>query len=395
MPPVTSITATEYQTQLTQSNSDVNPDDLKRHETALVLLGLAAPNDLSIDNQVNALVTTVAAFYSSNSKNVTIITPDTVPASDQQRDNTITLAHEFVHALQDQQYDLTQFHADHGATYDAELASRSVTEGEAKLYETFVRVAFDGIAQDDVNLPEHFQNSANYAFSLHTSDSPYLISPRIFPYYYGGRYTYYQLKSGGRGAIDGLFAGPPSATLPYIMSEAGLVDTPLLPVTEAAPAPVDGTSLFAEDTLGAWLTYQYLKSIYLATSVPTLSVSGWRGDHLWIYNDGTTQNIAVIWRVRWSSTDQVSNFVNQTNLAGSVVSGLASASRRAFAFNVDAFVVAVSGSFDRPSWETVALSSAKGTSASTGGKTGNDAGTAAAASIEPHRLLITPVPRAP
>ena len=386
MPPVETITTAQYQDSLTQSSSDLNPDDLTRHEAALVMLGLASPGDLAVSNQVNVLVTTVSAYYSSDAKNVTIIRPVTSPTAAEMPQRCTTLAHEFVHALQDQAYDLNQFHSDHDATYDANLASDSVVEGEAVLYETMIRAAFDGLTPDEVNYDERFANAATYLLNQYSSDSPYLMTPRIFPYFYGGPYVYLELQASGRPGIDSLFANPPSASLAYIVSQTSIVDTPLSPVTDAAPNPVSGTSLFAEDSLGAWLTYEYLSHASGATQTPLQAVSGWRGDHLWIYNDGTTTNVAMIWRVRWSSPSEVSNFINVTNaVTAPSPTGTGTASRIAFSSNGDAIVVAVTGTFNLGDWETTATLPGSGTNSTA------DAG--AAGTSQAGSALVKPVPR--
>src|SRR5664280_519113 len=231
LPPITTITAAEYQDQLAQSSSDLNPDDLKRHETALVMLGLASPGDLTVSNQVSVLVNTVSAYYSDDDQKVTIIRSETTPTPAELHSQSITLAHELVHALQDQGYGLKKFHSDHSATYDANLASDSVVEGEAILYETMLRAAFDGLTPDKVNYAERFTSAADYVLNKYATDSPFLITPRVFPYFYGGPYVYLQLQATGRPGIDALFASPPVASLPYILSQTSIVEPSLNPVS--------------------------------------------------------------------------------------------------------------------------------------------------------------------
>jgi TonB family protein len=363
MPPVRMMTSAEYKQLLTDNQGDENSADLRRFEIALSLLGLAAPGDLTHSNQIELLTDTVTAYYSVEDKNITIITPEEqATTSDQQKFQTQTLAHELVHALQDQEHDLIKFYGDHNTTTDAYLASLSVVEGEAELYQTFLEAAFDGIAQKDANFPRHFQNAADYIFQFYETESPFLIAPRIFPYYYGGRYAYYQWKDHGPSGMASLFTNPPEASVSYIMSETAIVTVPLIPIDDAAPEAVTGATLFAEDTFGAWLTYQYLKSIESSTTNAPKAVGGWRGDRLWIYNDGSTENIAVIWRVRWSNSDQANTCVEQTNWTAANISN--SPDRQAFANGSDAIIVAVSGSFVLNEWLTVAQTGVNGNSMS-------------------------------
>jgi hypothetical protein len=387
LPPVTIITPAQYQDSLTQGSSQLNPDDLKRYEAALVLLGLASPGDLTVSNQVNVLVTTVSAYYTSDEKKVYVIRPDTPQTAADLHAQSTTLAHEFVHALQDQAFDLKQFETGHSGSYDANLATRSVVEGEAILYETMIRAAFDGLTPDQVNYTERFVNAAQQLLQRYATDSPYLITPRIFPYFYGGPYVYLQLLAAGRPGVDSLFASPPPASLPYIVSQGSIVDTPLDPVTNAAPTSVSGATLFAEDTLGAWLTYETLNHISASSQSPSEVVGGWRGDRLWIYNDGTTTNVAVIWRVRWSTQGDATHFVDVTNASNAPrPSDTSAASRVALLADGDAVVVAVSGSFDISDWEATAIATPTGSN-------GPDFDAGTAGSSQAGSILINPVPR--
>jgi hypothetical protein len=393
LPPVTTITAAEYKNQLTQSSSNSNPTEIQKQENSLVMVGLASSGELTVSSQVDVLVNTVGAYYTSDEKKVYIIRPETAPTNTELQQQALTLAHEFVHALQDQDYDLTQYGKDNDKTYDSTLAASSIIEGEADYYATQLRAAFDGLTPGQVDYAARCANAVAYLEKTFASDSPVLIAPRVFPYFYGGPYVALELQAEGRSGVDSLFASPPPASLPFIVSQGSLVDTQLNPVTDAGPTPVAGSALFYEDTLGAWLTYEYLKPISGGTLAPLLSVSGWLGDHVWVYSDAdttVTSNIAVVWRVRFAAQFDVSNFINRTNLATVPFLNGTAVSRRAFALNGDAVVVAVTGTFDRVMWEN-AVTAAATAAAPSPSPTG--ASNAAAASTSLARLLLTKVPR--
>lgn len=397
MPPVQTLTASAYKAKLLSENSDTNPDDLARLETALVLLGLASPGDLTVTSQVDALVSIIAAFYSPDDKNVTVIVPDSGQSTNTQRDSTLTLAHEFVHALQDQEHDLNAFSSAQKSMLDGFLVEKSVVEGEARLYETVLRVAFDGIAQSAVNLPEYFQTAADYNYSQHTSDSPYLIAPLIFPYFYGARYDYLEGQVGGRSNIDGLFTAPPAGTLPYIVSQTSLVDTALVPVSDAAPTPVVGYTLFGDDVVGAWFTYQTVRTAgSSSTNQDAIAYAGdWRGDHLWVYSDGTASNEAIIWKTNWSSASAASSFAQRMGTAPKTISGLTSASRQAMTTGSVTLVVGVSGSSDLATWLAIAKTLSSQASAAASSSSSGSTGPTADAHVDLRRLLVSPLVHSP
>ena len=117
MVPVQTITSSQYRDALsTQSAADTNSADMNALEKPLVLVGLTSPSDLTSANQVDVQVNTVPAFYSPAAKCIVIVAPDaTVTTQPPSRETTtLTLAHEFVHALQDQQYDLLASSPDGG-----------------------------------------------------------------------------------------------------------------------------------------------------------------------------------------------------------------------------------------------------------------------------------------
>jgi hypothetical protein len=301
----------------------------------------------------------------------------------------LTLAHEFVHALQDQAYDLNAFKDAHKATDDAYLAADSVVEGEARFYETKLRVAFDGLAQDAVHLPEYFQTNADYAFSQHATDSSYLTTSLIFPYDYGGRYIYWQLEAGGRSNIDGLFTSPPPATLPYNLSQTGIIDTVLSPVADPTPTPDAGFSLFEDDSLGAWLTYETVRTAGgNSTNADAINYAGdWRGDHLWIYSDGTANNVAFIWKVRWATASAATSFISRFSSLHTSVQTIASGS--------DALIVGTSGTPTPATWLAIAKAMSNQTAPASPGNAPGSAGATSDTNAGVRRVLISPIVRMP
>jgi hypothetical protein len=389
MVPTEVISAAEYRDRLTAATSDEQPVDWLGYETALVLLGLASSGDLTVSHQIDVLVETVPAYYSSEAKQITIVSPEAgTPEPLTPQGRTLVLAHEVVHALQDQQYDLTAFAPSDDTPYDQALARISVSEGEAQLYQSMLQTSFSGIRQQDAKYIEHFTHGAEYTLTRMASEAPYLVAPRVLPYYYGGRYAYLELQRNGRAGIDGLFANPPTAMAPYLLSEYGMVESPLSPVTNAAPTGPAGTTLVAEDTLGAWLAMKSQPATG-PTVDPIGSIRGWRGDRLWVYLDAQTQDVAIVWRVRRESADDAAGFVAAVNYPGSTVAGVAGGQRQAFASGTDAFVVAVSGQLALGPWVAAATSSADA-QAAPGGPSAPD--TASAQSRNPRRL-VSPEPR--
>jgi hypothetical protein len=353
MVPVETITASQYRDRLLDSSSqDEVPENQGAYEKTLVFLGLASTGDLSIDRQVETLVKTVPAYYSSETKTITVVEADATvvdPTPVSEKTRSSTLAHEIVHALQDQQYDLSKIDPPDGASYDERLSRKTRVEGEAEFYQMMLFAAFSGVAQDHADYPRHFDRAAEYALQKYSSDSPYLIAPRIFPYNYGGRFCYLQFADGGRAGVDGWFADPPLATIPYILSSDGIVIASLSPVREAAPAPAEDATLVFEDTLGAWLVYEMLQARSKEAIDPLTQVAGWRGDRLWVYAAAEGRDAALIWRIRWDNSNSASAFANRAKSKPIEDRGVPNQCRT-FYRETDSWLVAVSDGLDVARW---------------------------------------------
>ena len=102
-------------------------------DRAVELLGLAEPEELSDESYAQVFVDTVPAFYSGDADVVTLVEG----ASGSDSTQTLTLLHEFVHALQDQAGSLAALDTDEELSFDQYLAALSIVEGEAEMLESF------------------------------------------------------------------------------------------------------------------------------------------------------------------------------------------------------------------------------------------------------------------
>jgi hypothetical protein len=202
-----------------------------------------------------------------------------------------TLAHELVHALQDQVHDLEALSASVAPTSDANLAFASLVEGEASVYELQMWVAHQGRDMDALDLDWLLETGDDMS---REGGSPALTARLIFPYTYGTRYAVDLWQAGGRDALSAAYGAPPADTLEVVLGTA----TDRTPVEEM-PAPLDGYSVVEEDVAGAWL---------MATTLAELSgdqpldlaelAASWRGDRLVVYRESAGDGVVVDWTIR-------------------------------------------------------------------------------------------------
>jgi hypothetical protein len=307
MPPVRVLTSAEQLAEF-QAGFSEDTDDAASNvllERALRLLHLAEEGELSPDNQAQVFVDTTAAYYSHDTGEVTL----TAQEDDEPRDlesETLTLSHEFVHALQDQDVGLAGFF-DGTDTFDDYLGRTSLVEGEATMQEGFFSAAIWGFA-DNPDFREHFTYWLTRASDDMKQGSPLLMAPRFIPYTYGSRFVYNVYEHGGLDEVRARFQEPPHSVLPILLSVDQL-DEPALESFEglAAPNPLEGFEQLLSDRLGPWVLQTFLERL-LPGLESAYVVDAWRGDRLLVYSTPDTgQTVAALWTLRFADSSGASN----------------------------------------------------------------------------------------
>ncbi len=246
-----------------------------------------------VGGQTSALF---VAFYSSDDKTITLIgAPE-----------RSVVVHELVHAIQDQNFDLTRIEQSSTST-DESAAKSALIEGDATIAEDRYILTARGQDYRDLGAFLTFFEASRESEDVLAKSrniAPFFASYAAFNYSYGAAYVERLLGSGGYAALDASFMrGGPSTTL-----------TVLFPVPDVA-TPVGLTRLpssvvafYAIDTvdrLGAWYSYLLLRPAAPGAS-PDAIVAGWKGDQLAIVHRRDTRigtpngQSGTIWTSLWS-----------------------------------------------------------------------------------------------
>jgi hypothetical protein len=217
-----------------------------------------------------------------------------------------THAHEFVHALQDQHYNL-DFLYDDSIDSEARAAIRALAEGEAELVQYLYLFEGDYFTEEEVAAIMNNSGAADRAF-LNTFP-PILIKSLSFPYTSGVDFVLDLYRQGGFEAIDEAWRDPPRSTEHILHpgryragDEPQLVVT--VPLTETLGA---GWELIDEDTLGEFYLREYLDqqlSIILARRV----AEGWGGDRYAVYWNEADSALVMALRVAWDTPEDATEF---------------------------------------------------------------------------------------
>jgi hypothetical protein len=247
----------------------------------------------------------VGATYSPREQKITLVGP---VFSD-------TVVHEWVHALQDQHFDLVAY--DDLETSDAFLARRAVVEGDATLAQYRFLARQDGVELHRIDWARVLTFWQDYSRSV-LEQAPYppvFLDYLSFVYPFGIAYAAQNLLGA---SIDQPAAPPPphdwrlqdqlfSARAPGTTREILELEVsgPAEPVVdlglEAVPqeladrlAPIDW------DRLGVWYVYLLLLPLDLAGEIDArVLASGWAGDRVLFVRDRDSGEAGLVWASAW------------------------------------------------------------------------------------------------
>jgi hypothetical protein len=311
MPPTTVISEAEYQAQLDQEASQSTPDDpvaTAAFESAFQHYRLL-PEGTTIEQAGSDLLgEVVGGYYSSDTREVYVVDRAGAPAGWQ---SMLTLGHEYVHAVQDQEVSLQDVGADLTTT-DAQFATFTLFEGEARLYEFLVMAFMFDVTLEDLELERWIAMDLkeNRAQALE-SDAAILAATFGLRYPLGAEYLYGLWREGGNAAVRVQYDTHPITSLGWMRGpEADPI--PEEPPTCAAPAPA-GFESVDTDTLGAvglfaLRGHSLSTDVVLPAETAWVRAQEWRGDQLRVYRDPASGAVAAAWAFRFSSDAEAAAF---------------------------------------------------------------------------------------
>jgi len=295
-PPIAVMSEADFAALLTsEAAMRTPPPHQATWDWALSSLKVIQPGDLGTAAMIAQSVKFIWGLYRPDTKDIIVVDHgavfDAASASP-------VLVHEMIHALQDREVDLAQFHMTFAKSDDSSLASRSMIEGEARMHETRYRASVLGLDPSQVDWMRRFESAVGLDEKyLLMQPSPLTATSMAFPYEWGARYVYYQWVQGGMGGVHGLFVAPPVTTRVLMASVDMNVAPEPEPERPILPAPPSGWTAADVGVLGAWGLL-----LAMTEGAPGVSASEteslalhWRADAIGIYEgSGAT---AFVWRI--------------------------------------------------------------------------------------------------
>lgn len=313
LPKVRTITREQFEADFVADAEERDPEQertARGWQWALHALGVTGEDSLEPSEQASA--SRVVAYYRDDKKDITLIEGSTgEPAS---LEANQILVHELIHALQDVDFDLEHALQDAGGTFDAQLALRSLVEGEATVHEWRAQVVLLGDEVGAVDFSTGFRRYRDAAEEwLFEEGDPLRDSWGVVPYAFGG---YWAFGEWGRQGLADQWANLPTSALPVLTRnwslDAGRANTDWT-TTEVQ----DGVELASADVLGAWGVYIALRSEIGAPSDVPLATAretavAWRGDLLELVAL-ENEEWALSWRIDFATTVAASTFTERMN----------------------------------------------------------------------------------
>jgi hypothetical protein len=287
------------------------PDDyIVAEDAAYTRLGLIGPDDDLKKLILKVYDQQVLAYYDPATKTFTLIGPIKKIGPLE----SIVVAHEYGHALQDAEWDLEAISIEDLSQSDAILAQQALIEGDA------TAVMYDWAARE-LKLSDLLEVSAQ---ALTQQDSkrlgrlPDIISRQLeFPYIDGYAFVNAIRGRGDWDAVDAAFENLPVSTEQILHPEHYPGELPVkieLPDIAAALGP-EWVAAY-EQTLGEMQTHVWLadgkkpRSLFpaLPAQLPNAeAAAGWGGDRL-VSLDGPDGSWALVWQTDWDSKNDQAEF---------------------------------------------------------------------------------------
>lgn len=256
----------------------------------------------------------VAGFYDPDSAKLFILR-----GADPQMVRLI-LAHELVHALQDQYMPLNRIlklkHQN-----DRQMAGQAVAEGQATL------ASILALSQGAVELPSLGRMWAGVREGIRQqresmpvfANAPLIIQEGlIFPYLAGADFM--QSFEQRRGRPDEMPYGDRLPVSTEQILHASKYTARELPRRVAFGRVRGGDTLVYEDDFGEFETRVALQTWGVGEADATAAAAGWNGDRYEVF--GTPQGTALVWVTAWDTAEDATQFAQALRQAWSVLGGL-------------------------------------------------------------------------
>ncbi|MHB1416646.1 MAG: hypothetical protein ACYC1C_15470 [Chloroflexota bacterium] len=279
---------------------EYSQEDAAKDEALFVLLGLLDEGDDLYESYLALLGEQVVGFYEFDSHDMKLVGEKGSPTTMEE----LTLVHEYVHALQDQHFDMGAMAKEVEGNGERGLALQALAEGDATL--SMVAYAMQNLSRDEMAALQ--EQSGTFDSQQLNSAPPALRSTLLFPYLQGVTFVGALFQAGGWNAVDDAYRHPPQTSEQILHPEKYLrgegpeeVDLPDLGAALGSP-----WSVVDRDTFGELGLQMYLQDGVQAKTA-TAAAAGWGGDSYVLLSDAAGR-YALASLSAWDSVKDATEF---------------------------------------------------------------------------------------
>jgi hypothetical protein len=283
---------------------DNPPEIVAANERIMKAFGLLPANASLADLYVSLLGSQVAGLYNPDDKTLYVVSRSggLGPAE------KTTFAHEFTHALQDQNFDLGSLQLDAIGEGDRSFARLALVEGDATLSMSYWQLQHLSPAE----LTQILTESGNDPSTKVLLDMPPILRESLlFPYVQGLSFVQGLQASGGWPAVNAAFARPPASTEQVLHPEK--YASAELPIAVTLPKDLatklgTGWKVAIEDSFGEFQLQVWLRgNSAIDAGTANAAAAGWGGDRISLVN-GPDGAWGVVLRTAWDTPADAAEF---------------------------------------------------------------------------------------
>ena len=295
--PFRAITQAELHDEVTaQTDEDVAA--LRQDEAALRLLGLIDRDDDLAKLLAQSQSDTLLGYYDPQEQAFVYVT-DKAPGAIEE----LTIAHEYVHALQDQHFTLALPAAQ--LDDDSRLAIRALVEGDASLSAKLYADSALGFS----DLLSTFSASPLLDNATLARLPDALTEMLQFPYEAGTAFVGALYDQGGLKAVDNAFAVPPRSTEQILHANKYLAqEQPISVRAPALPAALQKTWRVANSNVLGELGWRMALQSRLEPMAANIGAAGWGGDRYTLFQQGEKQTYMLAAISAWDTEADAQEF---------------------------------------------------------------------------------------
>jgi tetratricopeptide (TPR) repeat protein len=308
--PFERLKQSELVEHLKASIDEEDRDQARSDQLLLTLLGALDPEVDLLEAEEGLMGEQTLGFYDPDDETFHVVQDKAPGLTDR-----MTAAHEYVHALQDQYFEIgkardQEKNDDRGIAYDA------LVEGDA----TLATVLYTSEKLPALEMLQTIEASEAEADMEQLAKSPSVLRGWLeFPYSHGMAFVQPVYETGGWEAVNDLYAKPPASTEQVLHPERYRAGE--MPVEVALP-DLSNTlgaewKVIYENVLGE-LTWRLVLNELVGPASAERAADGWGGDRYVLLRQGDEGPGAVLMRAAWDTPEDAEEFwaVIRAGLAG-------------------------------------------------------------------------------